>query len=142
MQHALTLAQKAQGLGEVPVGAVIVYNDEIIAEGYNQPISTNDPSAHAEMIALRKAGEKCQNYRLTGASLYVTLEPCMMCAMAMVHARIEKLYYGTPDPKTGTIVSQMQVLDLEWLNHKVQYEGNILARESKEMLQDFFRERR
>jgi tRNA(adenine34) deaminase len=142
MQRALELAQQAKTQGEVPVGAIIVYNGEIIAEGYNQPISTHDPSAHAEIIALRKAGEKCQNYRLKGANLYVTLEPCLMCAMAMVHARIEKLYYGTPDPKTGAIVSQIQALDLDWLNHKIQYEGNILAMESKKILQDFFQERR
>jgi len=142
MQRALELAREAEATGEVPVGAVIVQEGNIIAEGYNQPIAAHDPTAHAEIIVLRKAGAHLKNYRCTGAELYVTLEPCAMCAMAMVHARIQKVYYGTPDPKTGVIHSQLNLLDLSWLNHRVNFEGGILQAECKKLLQDFFAKRR
>src|SRR3990167_11165131 len=105
MQRALTLAKQAEKIGEVPVGAVLVFNDEIIGEGYNQPISQCDPTAHAEMIALRQGAKTLGNYRLLGTTLYVTLEPCVMCAGAMVHARISRLVFGAKDPKVGAIIS-------------------------------------
>ncbi len=142
MQHALTLAHRAKEIGEVPVGAVLVLNDEIIAEGFNCPISTNDPSAHAEVVVMRAAAEKIKNYRLKNTTLYVTLEPCMMCAGAMVHARIEKLVYGASDPKAGAVTSQSRVLDHSFLNHRVQYMGDILSSSCGAILSEFFKERR
>ena len=142
MRHALNLAKAAQEQGEVPVGAVIVLGGEIIAEGFNQPITSSDPCAHAEIIALRAAGKRLGNYRLLNTTLYVTLEPCAMCAMAMVHARVERLVYGANDPKTGAVASHFQLLDYPELNHKVQWEGGILAEESSRLLQTFFKARR
>jgi len=142
MLHALNLAKRAQEQGEVPVGAVIVLEDEIIAEGFNQPITSSDPCAHAEIIALRAAGKKLGNYRLPNTTLYVTLEPCAMCAMAMVHARVEHLVYAADDPKTGAVKSHFQLLDYPELNHKVQWESGILAQESSQLLKEFFKARR
>lgn len=142
MQQAIALAKLAAAAGEVPVGAIIVSGGQIIGSGANQPISTNDPSAHAEIVALRHAAQRIQNYRLVGATMYVTLEPCMMCAGAMVHARIKRLVYGAPDPKTGAIVSQSRLLDQTFLNHKVAYEGGLLADECGMVLKEFFQSRR
>ena len=142
MRRALELALRAKDLGEVPVGAVITLNDELIAEGFNQPITHQDPSAHAEIVALRLAAEKIGNYRLLNATLYVTLEPCMMCFGAMVHARIGRLVYGAPDPKTGCIDSAAQLLEVPFLNHRFAVSSGILAEESSQLLQSFFRERR
>jgi tRNA(adenine34) deaminase len=127
---------------EVPVGAIIVLNNEIIGEGFNCPISTCDPTAHAEIVALRQAAQKLNNYRLPGVTLYVTLEPCTMCVGAMLHARIERLVFGALDPKTGAVVSAFKLLDEEKLNHKIQYQNGILATECGKILSDFFKELR
>lgn len=142
MQCAFDLAQQAMEQGEVPVGAVIVYENEIIAEGYNQPISTNDPTAHAEIVALRQAGQTLNNYRFPGAVMYVTLEPCAMCAGALVHARIEKLYYAAHDPKTGACGSVFNLLQANELNHQVEIEQGIMEEECRTLLQSFFKEKR
>lgn len=142
MRHALALAQRAQQAGEVPVGAVLVQGTEIIGEGWNQPISAHDPSAHAEMVAMRAAGEKLRNYRLTDSTLYVTLEPCVMCAGAIIHARVERLVFGAADPKAGAVSSVYDVLSVPRLNHKVTCEGGILETECGELLREFFRARR
>jgi tRNA(adenine34) deaminase len=142
MKQALALAERAKQANEVPVGVVIVLNDDLIAEGFNCPISTRDPTAHAEIVALRKAAEKIGNYRLLNTTLYVTLEPCIMCAGAMVHARIKRLVYGAADPKAGAIVSMSGMLDLSYLNHRVEHTGGLMAAECGEILSNFFRERR
>lgn len=142
MQQALLLAKKAEKVNEVPVGAVLVWNNEFIASGYNQPISKNDPTAHAEIIALRQGAEKIGNYRLLNATLYVTLEPCMMCVGAMVHARIQRLVFGAYDLKTGAVTSVATLLDAPFLNHKVQYQGGVLAQECGEILSNFFKSKR
>ena len=142
MREALKLAAKAQDMGEVPVGAVVVLDDEIIGSGWNQPVTAHDPSAHAEIIAVRNAGNYLQNYRLCNATLYVTLEPCTMCAGAMVHARIKRLVYGAKDPKTGAAGSVFNVLQSELLNHRVDISSGILAGECSNILQGFFRDRR
>ena len=142
IRHALKLAERAQEEGEVPVGAVLVLNDEIIGEGWNRPIAAHDPTAHAEIIALRAGAEKLGNYRLNDTTLYVTLEPCIMCAGAMVHARIKRLVFGASDPKAGAIVSVFNILDSGRLNHRVEYVGGILADECGGMLSRFFEARR
>jgi tRNA(adenine34) deaminase len=142
MRRALELARKAEAQGEVPVGAVVANDGVVIAEGWNQPISTHDPSAHAEMVALRAAGKSLNNYRLPGTTLYVTLEPCAMCAGAIIHARVERLVYGAADPKTGAAGSVFSLLDDPRHNHRVQIEGGLLAEESSALLQEFFRTRR
>lgn len=142
MQRALELAKQGAAAGEVPVGAVLVLNNEIIAEGFNQPIAQHDPCAHAEIIVLRKAAVVLRNYRLLNTTLYVTLEPCLMCAGAMVHARIERLVYAASDPKAGAVASKMQALGQNFLNHSVKHEGGILAEECGALLTNFFRERR
>ena len=142
MQRALELASKAEAEGEVPVGAVIVLDGEIIGEGWNQPISGQDATAHAEIMALRQACENQQNYRLPGADIYVTLEPCVMCAGALVHARIRRLIYATSEPKTGAAGSCVDIFSLPNLNHRVQSESGLLAEQSSELLRQFFRARR
>lgn len=142
MQRALELAKAGAAAGEVPVGAVLVANQEIIAEAYNAPISTSDPSAHAEVRVLRAAGLHLNNYRLLDTTLYVTLEPCVMCAGALVHARIRRLVFGAADPKAGAIVSKLRVLDEPYLNHKVSYEGGVHSDACSQLLTDFFRSRR
>jgi tRNA(Arg) A34 adenosine deaminase TadA len=142
MQCALALAKQAQAAGEVPVGAVIVLNDEIIAQGANCPISTHDPSAHAEIMAIRKAAEKIENYRLIDTTLYVTLEPCMMCAGAMVHARVKRLVFGAADPRTGVASSRLNAFDQPFLNHQIEYSGGVLAAECGAILSAFFKARR
>jgi tRNA(adenine34) deaminase len=142
MQHALTLAKKARDEDEVPVGAVLVLNNEIIAEGYNRPIAMHDPTAHAEIMALRLGAERIGNYRLVDTTLYVTLEPCLMCAGAMVHARIKHLKYGALDPRAGAIVSKAQLLDHSFLNHRVQHTGGLYAEVCGQLLSDFFKMRR
>jgi len=142
MACALALARKAEQIGEVPVGAIVVWNNEIIAEGYNQPISTHDPSAHAEMIALRQAAKKLNNYRLLDTTLYVTLEPCMMCLGAMVHARIKRLVYAANDPKTGVIQSAAQLPHSSFLNHRIEIHSGVMAKESSALLKTFFQARR
>lgn len=142
MRYALQLAQQAALQGEVPVGAVLVQDDNILGEGWNQPISLNDPSAHAEMLAMRAAGQTAANYRLPNTTLYVTLEPCCMCAGAMIHARIARVVFGAYDPKTGAAGSLFSVLNDPRHNHQVQISGGVLAEECAELLRTFFRERR
>lgn len=142
MRHALAAAQEAYNIGEVPVGAVLVKDNNIIAQGYNQSISTHDASAHAEMQALRAAGLSLQNYRLPNCELYVTLEPCLMCTGAMFHARISRVIYATPDPKTGTVHSVLNLFEEKRLNHHTTVIGGVLVDEARELLQRFFRERR
>jgi len=142
MRYALDLAHKAQAEGEVPVGAVIVQNDIIIGEGWNSPIARHDATAHAEIMALRHACETNQNYRLPDATLYVTLEPCLMCAGAMVHARIGRLVFATTEPKTGAVGSCLNVLSIPQLNHRIEVSQGVLAEESAELLRSFFRARR
>lgn len=142
MRHALTLARRAQDLGEVPVGAVVVKDDEVLAEGWNQPIAAHDPSAHAEMVAMRAASAALKNYRLGGLTLYVTLEPCVMCAGAIIHARLARLVFGASDPKAGAVNSVYDVIAQPRLNHKPAWTGGVLAAECSAILQDFFRARR
>lgn len=142
MQRALELAAQAEAEGEVPIGAVVVFQNQIIAEGYNQPISLNDPTAHAEIIALRNAAKKIANYRLLDCELYVTLEPCAMCATAMVHSRIARLVYGASDPKTGAVDSVMNLLEHPAMNHKVRVTSGVLAEPAAKLLKQFFQKRR
>tara|TARA_R110000868_G_scaffold196920_2_gene442994 strand:- start:4918 stop:5388 length:471 start_codon:yes stop_codon:yes gene_type:complete len=142
MRLALAEAQRAADRGEVPVGAVLVQDGQVIGRGFNQPISSNDPSAHAEMVAIRQAATAAQNYRLPGSTLYVTLEPCTMCAGLLVHSRVGRLVYGAQEPKSGAIFSRSQVLEQPWMNHRMLVEGGVLAQECGELLSGFFRERR
>ncbi|WP_442865672.1 tRNA adenosine(34) deaminase TadA [Buttiauxella sp. WJP83] len=142
MRHALTLARRAWEEGEVPVGAVLVHNNQVIGEGWNRPIGRHDPTAHAEIMALRQGGLVLQNYRLLETTLYVTLEPCVMCAGAMVHGRIGHLVFGARDAKTGAIGSLMDVLGHPGMNHQVTVTEGVLAEECSAMLSDFFRARR
>jgi tRNA(adenine34) deaminase len=142
MQHALGLARKAEQEGEVPVGAVLIQEDEIIGEGWNQPVTRNDPTAHAEIMALRAAGRQQQNYRLPDTTLYVTLEPCQMCAGAIVHARVKRLVFGAYDPKTGAAGTVVNAFEGEHLNHKVEVEGGICKDMCSKSLSDFFKKRR
>src|SRR5437899_360657 len=142
MDLALAEARKAEGSGEVPVGAVIVSDGVVIARGFNQPISLNDPTAHAEMVALRQACLKLGNYRLSNATMYCTVEPCMMCAGAMIHARLARLVFGTPDPKAGSAGSIYNVLTDPRLNHSVAVVSGIREDECAELLRNFFERRR
>jgi len=142
MRRALRLAEKARERGEVPVGAVVVLDGEVIGEGFNQPITLQDPSAHAEMLALRAAAKHIGNYRLQDASLYVTIEPCMMCCGAMVHARIARLVFAAREPRAAAVVSNAQLLESRWLNHRVQVLEGVLAEPCGELMRAFFRERR
>ena len=142
MRHALKLADQAQRAGEVPVGAVVVKDGEIIGRGFNAPISRHDPSAHAEMLALRDAAQNIGNYRLVGCELFVTLEPCLMCAGAIMHARIARLVYGVSDPKTGACGSVMNVFAEQRLNHHAEVVVGVLADECGLMLSNFFALRR
>jgi tRNA(adenine34) deaminase len=142
MQKALLLAAKAAELGEVPVGAVIVENDVVIGEGWNQPIASHDPTAHAELVALRAAAQQKANYRLPTVSVYVTLEPCTMCLGAMVHARVGRLVYGAREPKSGVIESNGSLLNADYLNHQLEVCGGVLAPQCSALLSDFFKQRR
>ena len=142
MRLAYSQAELAFDAGEVPVGAVIVSDGQVIGAGYNHPIHSHDPTAHAEIVALRNAAEAVDNYRLTGATLYVTVEPCLMCAGALVHARVKTLVYGTPEPKAGAVRSVMRVLDHPSLNHRIEIVEGVLADDSRELMQRFFRARR
>lgn len=142
MQEALRLADQAEQLGEVPVGAVVVHNNKIIGRGYNQPISSHDPTAHAEIVALRDAAKHLQNYRLTDCELFVTIEPCAMCAGAIVHSRVRKVYFGATEPKAGAVVSTQRFFESAQLNHKVGQEAGILEEECRGKMQEFFKRRR
>jgi tRNA(adenine34) deaminase len=142
MEEALRAAQRALEAGEVPVGAVVVHAGEIIGRGWNRNITDSDPTAHAEIIALRQAGSKLGNYRLEDCELFATIEPCAMCAGALVHARIKRLVYGADDPKAGAIRSVMEVLNHPQLNHRIDIRGGVLGGRCAELLQSFFRGRR
>jgi tRNA(adenine34) deaminase len=142
MREALVQAKKALKKGEVPIGAVVVLGDEIIGRGYNQPITTKDPTAHAEIIALKEASNRLDNYRLNEAVIYTTLEPCLMCADALVHARIKKIIFAAQDTKSGVVVNNGGLIQSEFLNHKVSFEGGILEKEASKLLKDFFLEKR
>ena len=142
MRRALALARRAEQAGEVPVGAAVVLDGEVIGEGWNQPIRSNDPSAHAEMVALRAAAARLRNYRLPGVTLYVTLEPCAMCAGAIVHARVARVVYGAADPKAGAAGSVFDLLAAERLNHRAQITSGVLGEECGEVLRRFFESRR
>jgi tRNA(adenine34) deaminase len=142
MQQAISQAHNAWALGEVPVGALVVRDGEIIATGFNQSIGTHDPTAHAEIMALRAAAEIIGNYRLPGCELYVTLEPCVMCAGAMMHARLARVVYGAPDPKTGACGSIVDLFAQKKLNHHTKVTAGVLAQECGSLLRDFFAERR
>ena len=142
MRRALELARHAEEAGEVPVGALVVLNGEIVGEGWNQPIVTHDPTAHAEIVALRAAAVRMKNYRIPDAVLYVTLEPCAMCAGAMVHARLARVVYGAADPKSGAAGSLFNLLETSSLNHRAQVTRGVLAEECGEMLRKFFEARR
>lgn len=142
MRRCMALAEKAADAGEVPVGAVVVHDHQLIAEAFNQPISTHDPCAHAEILALRSAGQAIKNYRLSDCTLYVTLEPCSMCAGALVHSRVARLVYGATEPKAGAIESQTEFLNSEFLNHRLEWQGGVLAEETSAQLSAFFKRRR
>jgi len=142
MQHALELAGDAARAGEVPVGAVVVVGGEVVGRGFNRPITSTDPTAHAEVVALRDAAQQLGNYRLTGATLYVTVEPCLMCVGALVHARIGTLVYGAPEPKAGAVDSTQRVHEHAALNHRMTIVSGVLASASRELMQAFFKARR
>lgn len=142
MQHALRLAAKAEALGEVPVGAVIVKDGEVVGEGWNQPISGHDPTAHAEVMALRQAARRLENYRLPGCEMFITIEPCTMCAGAIVHARIARVIFAAPEPKAGAVLSNGQLFDAEHMNHRVEYTAGVCEEEAVDQIQAFFKRRR
>jgi tRNA(adenine34) deaminase len=142
MRHALRLAQRAEARGEVPIGALIVKEGVCIAEGWNQPISNYDPSAHAEIVAIRNAGQCLGNYRLPETTLYVTLEPCVMCMGAISQARIERLVFGAYDPKRGAVCHDLKLADAEFLNHRVEWLGGVLEIECSMQLKEFFQSKR
>ena len=142
MRQALELARHSVSLNEVPVGAVIVRDQQLLGQGWNAPISACDATHHAEIAAIRAAGESAQNYRLPGSTLYVTLEPCTMCFGAMIHARIGRVVYGTREPRAGVLVSQLKLPDATFYNHQITVEGGLLADQSAQLLTHFFQERR
>jgi tRNA(adenine34) deaminase len=142
MRRALELARRGEAAGEVPVGAVLVSGDEVIAEGWNCPMASSDPTAHAEIQALRVAGRRMNNYRLPNTTLYVTMEPCPMCAGALVNARVTRLVFGAPDPRVGSAGTVFDIVCAPEANHRLTVSGGILESECREMLQDFFRARR
>ena len=142
MSFALEQARKAEKEGEVPVGAILVKDDLVIARAHNKPISTNDPTAHAEIQLLRAAGEELKNYRLPGTTLYVTLEPCAMCLGAIMHARVERVVFGAHDPKTGVCGSSENFMEASCFNHKIDLSSGVLENESKQLLKNFFNSRR
>jgi len=142
MRRALQLAKQGEALGEVPVGAVIVRDDNIIGEGFNQPISSHDPTAHAEIVALRDAATRIENYRLTDCTLYVTVEPCTMCAGSLIHARIKRLVFGAAEPKSGVVGSNDNALLLPHFNHSIEIASGVLAEECSAAMSDFFAARR
>ena len=142
MQQALELAEQAAACGEVPVGAILVAENQCIGKGYNQPLSANDPTAHAEIVALRDAAKNIGNYRLPGTTLYVTIEPCTMCFGAMIHSRIERLVYGASEPKAGIVQSQLKLSEQDFYNHQIQCEGSVLADKCSAQISEFFHRRR
>lgn len=142
MEHALGLARRAEAEGEVPVGAVVVDGSGLLGEGWNRNIGLKDPTAHAEIIALREAAARMGNYRLPGCTLYVTLEPCAMCVSAAIHARLQRLVFGAPDPKTGALGGAYCLPDVHTHNHRMDYAGGLLAEPAGHLLRAFFRARR
>ncbi|WP_444944919.1 tRNA adenosine(34) deaminase TadA [Microbulbifer sp. ZKSA006] len=142
MRRALELAQLAAERGEVPVGAVLVQDGKIIGEGSNRPIGNCDPSAHAEIVALRQAADKQQNYRLPNTTLYVTIEPCTMCFGALVHARVGRLVYGATEPRAGVVESQLELAQASFFNHKIAVESGVMAEEASNLVREFFHDRR
>ena len=142
MKIAISEANLANDEGEIPVGAVIIQNNKLIVKAHNQPIINHDPTAHAEVEALRKAGRKLKNYRLSGSTLYVTLEPCAMCLGAMMHARIERIVFGASDPKTGVCGSKADLTSETFFNHRIKVQGGVLEKETKNLLQSFFKSKR
>jgi len=142
MKQALKLAQKAQSLDEVPVGAVLVKDGEVIGEGWNQTISACDPTAHAEVVALRDAAKRLDNYRVIDTTLYVTLEPCTMCVGAMVHGRVQRLVYAASEPKSGAVLSQINLLELHAFNHRIDVSSGVLAAQASDLLTSFFKAKR
>lgn len=142
MQLALEQAQLAAAVGEVPVGAILIRHNQLIASGFNQPISSCDPTAHAEIVVLRAAAKNLANYRLPRATLYVTIEPCTMCIGALIHARIERLVFGAPEPRAGAVVSAARLLEGAQFNHRLVVQGGVLAEQCAAVLQQFFREKR
>ena len=142
MELALQQAQAAGKLGEVPVGAIVICEDELLASGFNQPISSHDPTAHAEIVALRAAAIVKGNYRLPGCSVYVTIEPCTMCVGALLHARIDQLIFGALEPRAGAIVSREQLLDGDYHNHQIYHRGGVLEHQCGAIMQEFFKARR
>lgn len=142
LSEAYVLAKQAKATGEVPVGAVVVKNNQLIAGGFNQVIMQHDAAAHAEIVVLREAGQALKNYRLPGCDLYVTLEPCPMCAMAIVHARIKRVVFSATDPKTGAVCSLHQMFEDKRYNHQVRWEQGVLTLEVQQLLQQFFHQRR
>ncbi|MGS2724528.1 tRNA adenosine(34) deaminase TadA [Porticoccus sp. GXU_MW_L64] len=142
MSQALLLAARAEQQGEVPVGAMLVRDGEVIGEGWNRPISSCDPSAHAEIVALRDASQKLQNYRLSGATMYVTIEPCTMCIGAMIHARVEHIVFGAKEPRAGAVCSHLQLLDNDHYNHKISWQGGVLESECAGVISRFFKSKR
>lgn len=142
MRYAIRLAQRAESLGEVPVGALLVKNNQCLAEGWNDSIASHDPTAHAEVVALRKAGKAVENYRLIDTTLYVTLEPCVMCMGAISHARVKRLVFGAFDPKRGAVCHALSLTDAAFLNHRIDWMGGVLETECGDLLRDFFRARR
>lgn len=142
MEQALDLARQAAALGEVPVGAVLVRDGSLLAQGYNHPIAGSDPTGHAEIHALRNAAQALGNYRLPGSTLYVTIEPCTMCVGAIIHARVERLVFGAREPRAGAVVSQLQLLDQSHYNHRVKWSEGVLAEQCSGLISEFFRARR
>jgi tRNA(adenine34) deaminase len=142
MRVALEQARQARRRGEVPIGAVVVAAGAVVGEGFNQPIGSHDPTAHAEIVALRDAGQRMGNYRLTGATLYVTIEPCQMCVGAMVHARVARLIYGAPEPRAGAIESAMRAHEHPALNHRMTATGGVLEDECRGLMREFFEQKR
>jgi tRNA(adenine34) deaminase len=142
MRAALDEARKGFDAGEVPVGAVVVLEGEVVGRGFNQPIGSCDPTAHAEVVAMREAARAMGNYRLGGSTMYVTIEPCLMCVGAMVHARIERLVFGAMEPKAGAVVSSCRAHELPSLNHRIEVVGGVLEEECRAVIQEFFKSRR
>ena len=142
MRAALDEARQARDAGEVPIGAVVVLDGQVVGRGFNQPIGAADPTAHAEIVAMRAAARALGNYRLTGATVYVTIEPCLMCVGAMVHARVGTLVFGAPEPKAGAIVSSCRAHELPALNHRIEAVGGVLEDECRAVIQEFFKTRR
>ena len=142
MRAALEEARKGFDAGEVPVGAVVVIGGEVVGRGFNRPIGSHDPTAHAEIVAMREAASAVGNYRLVGSTLYVTIEPCLMCVGAMVHARVATLVFGAPEPKAGAVVSSCRAHELPSLNHRIEVVGGVLEDDCRAVIQEFFKTRR